>query len=278
MLALYVLHTWAVDAATVTPYLYIHSPQKRSGKTRLLEVLELACRNPIRAASITEAAIFQSIEAFNPTLLIDEVDAIFTSRSDRAEALRGVLNAGAGRGSYVIRGTQDGNPAISQTFCCKVLAGINTGRLPDTIRDRAIVIGLERKKREEPVERLRVKDLGDEPAELRERISNWAAENSQALASYRCDPLPAISERLEEAWEPLLAIAELAGADWPQRAQDAAIALAENDDNAHGEDDSSLLLVALRIIFGEREELLTGRHLQGTQRGRGTALRLLPQG
>ena len=255
-LALYVLHTWAIEAAVRTPYLYIKSPQKRSGKTRLLEVLELACRAPLRAASITEAAVFQSIEAFDPTLLIDEVDAIFTARSERAQALRGILNAGAGRGAHVVRGTQDGTPAKFSTFCCKVLAGIDTGRLPDTIRDRSIVIELERKRRDEPVERLRVRDLGNEPEELQQRLRDWAAEHTEVLREYRCELIPGISDRLEEAWEPLLAIAELAGGDWPARARAAAVALAEGDD--HGaEDHAQLLLAALQDIFGSREEMFT---------------------
>jgi hypothetical protein len=74
-LALYTLHTWAAEHADTTPYLYVKSPQRQSGKTRLLEVLELVCREPVRASSVTEAAIFQAIEAWRPTLLIDEVDA-----------------------------------------------------------------------------------------------------------------------------------------------------------------------------------------------------------
>lgn len=246
-LSLFVLHTHAAEATMVTPYVYVKSPQKRSGKTRLLEVLELVCSAPIRAASITEAALFQSIEAFSPTLLIDEVDAIFNSRSERAEAIRGVLNAGNRRGSYVIRGTQDGTPARSDTFCPKVLAGIDTGKLPDTIRDRALVIDLERKMRSEPVERLRVADLGDEPAELRERLTDWAAEHHDELAAFRCEPITEISDRLEEGWEPLLAIASLAGEDTLAAARAAAVALGATDDA--GEDHGQILLVALRAIF-----------------------------
>jgi len=254
-LALFVFHTHAVDAATVTPYIYVRSPQKRSGKTRLLEVLELACRAPIRAASITEAALFQAIEAYSPSLLIDEVDAIFASRSERSESIRGVLNAGNRRGSYVIRGTQDGIPARSDTFCPKVLAGIDTGKLPDTVKDRAVVVDLERKKRSEPVARLRVADMGDEPAELRERLGDWAADNHEALAAYRCEPIPEISDRLEEGWEPLLAIASLAGEDVLTAARTAAVELAGTDDA--GEDHGQVLLVALHGIFGDEDAVLT---------------------
>ena len=156
-------------------------------------------------------------------------------------------NAGNRRGSYVIRGTQDGTPARSDTFCPKVLAGIDTGKLPDTVRDRALVVDLERKMKSEPVERLRVADLGDEPAELRERLSDWAAEHHAVLAAYRCEPIPEISDRLEEGWEPLLAIAVLAGEDTLTAARAAAVALGGADDA--GEDHGQVLLVALRDIF-----------------------------
>jgi hypothetical protein len=39
--ALWVVHTHALDAADTTPYLHVKSAEKRSGKTRLLEVLSL---------------------------------------------------------------------------------------------------------------------------------------------------------------------------------------------------------------------------------------------
>jgi hypothetical protein len=254
-LALFVLHTWAVDAFRVTPYVYVKSPQKRSGKTRTLEALELVCRSPLRAASITEAALYQAVEVLRPTLLIDEVDAIFTSKSERAEALRGVLNAGNARGAKVIRGAQDGVPQISETFCCKVLSGIDTGKLPDTIRDRAIVIGLERKKRTEAVERFRVDDIADQLDKLRIRLEDWAAAETETLAGYRCEPLAAISERLEEAWEPLLAIAETAGGKWPERAREAARALAKGTEDV--EDHGEILLAALKRIFGDHDAAFT---------------------
>lgn len=78
--ALFVLHSWAFDAAHATPYIVIESPEKRSGKTRLLDVLALLCRSPLKAASVTAAAVYQSVESRRPTLLIDECDAVFGGR------------------------------------------------------------------------------------------------------------------------------------------------------------------------------------------------------
>jgi hypothetical protein len=80
-LALFVLHTWTVEAADTTPYIVLTSPERRSGKTRLLEVLELIVRKPWHCASTSEAALFRKVHVDEPTLLLDEVDAIFGSHS-----------------------------------------------------------------------------------------------------------------------------------------------------------------------------------------------------
>ena len=45
--ALWIMHTHAIDAADVTPYLAILSAEKRSGKSRLLEVLSLLVARPL---------------------------------------------------------------------------------------------------------------------------------------------------------------------------------------------------------------------------------------
>jgi len=37
VLAAWILHTWAIDAFDITPYLHITAPEKSCGKTRLLE-------------------------------------------------------------------------------------------------------------------------------------------------------------------------------------------------------------------------------------------------
>ena len=250
-LCLYVLHTWAISSARVTPYVYVVSPAKRSGKTRLLETLELAVHEPLRAASVTPAALYQSIDRWKPTLMIDEVDAVFSGSraSERTEELRGVLNAGNARGSFVVRGTQEGEPAKFSVFCCKLVAGIDNGRLPDTIRDRSIVVALERAAREE-VARLRPADLASDVGRLRAMLGDWSHAHRDRLAEMRSEPIPEISDRLDEAWEPLCAIAELAGGDWPERARAAAVALAGRTED-DSQDLGTALLAALRTMFGE---------------------------
>ena len=158
----------------------------------------------------------------------------------------------------MVRGTAEGGARRCSTrSAAKVLAGIDTGKLPDTIRDRAIVIGLERKRAARRSSASRSRDIADQiDGAARPARGLGGRAHDEQLASYRCEPLPAISERLEEAWEPLLAIAELAGGDWPKARATAAVALARGAEDA-GEDHGQLLLAALKEIFGEREAMFT---------------------
>jgi len=50
---LWIAHAHCLEAAEATPYLSVQSPEKRSGKTRLLEVLELVVPRPLRCCSMS---------------------------------------------------------------------------------------------------------------------------------------------------------------------------------------------------------------------------------
>ena len=213
-LALYVLHTWVVPAAITTPYIVIESPEKQSGKTQLQRVLGVACKNAINTASISAAALYQLITQRHPTLLIDETDAIFGGGRKDLEDLRGAINAGFQRGTPWYRGDASGEAREFDVFGPKVLAGIATGKLPPTIRDRAIVIAIERKLKSERVERWKTSRMEAEGEQLRERLEAWSVDALPILREFELtDPILALSDRQEDAWEPLLAIAHLAGHD-----------------------------------------------------------------
>ena len=73
VIAAWILHTWAIEAADSTPYLDITAPEKGCGKSRLLEVLEIVVRKPVKTGGMSAAALMRTVEAESPTLLLDEV-------------------------------------------------------------------------------------------------------------------------------------------------------------------------------------------------------------
>ena len=156
--ALWVVHTHALDAADTTPRLAITSPEKRSGKSRLLEVLELVCRNAERSVNVSIPYLFRSIERERPTVLFDEIDTVFGSKVNAAhEELRGIVNAGHRRGATVGRMVGEGAamlPKRYDVFCPVALAGI--GQPPETIVDRSINIELRRRSPDQSVDPFRL--------------------------------------------------------------------------------------------------------------------------
>ena len=75
-MALWVMHAWAIDAAYVSPFLMFSSPEMRCGKSTAMALLSRTAPRTAMASNITSAAIFRYIEAFCPTLLIDEAELI----------------------------------------------------------------------------------------------------------------------------------------------------------------------------------------------------------
>ena len=88
--ALWVLHAHTLDAFAISPRLAITSPEKNCGKTTLLDVIGRLVPRPLATSNTTTAAVFRSIEAACPTLLIDEADTFLHGKDD----LRGILTAG----------------------------------------------------------------------------------------------------------------------------------------------------------------------------------------
>lgn len=249
--ALWIVHTWAVEAFDFTPYLNIGSPVKRCGKSTLLDCLALLCRAPWQAVSPSPAVLFRKIELDCPSLLLDEVDTIFAAAKgeEGKEDLRAVLNAGFQRGAKVPRCVGPKHElAEFSVFCPKALAGI--GRLPDTVADRAVPIMLARCAPGQKTLRFRRREVAPRAQELREALSTWAQTPGvlPALTDARPAIPDALGDRAADIGEPLLALADMAGGDWPERARTALVRLCGA---ATAEDDNlgAKLLLACRDIF-----------------------------
>lgn len=213
VLALWVLHTWTFKAdfprkPWTTPYLYVHSAQKRSGKTLLIDILETLALNPERTVDMTSSVLFRLIETVQPTLFIDEVDTIWSGA--RNEALRGVLNGGYKHGGTVWR-VEAGEPTKFATFCPKLLAGIDNGLLPDTIADRSIPIALKRAPANPGTEVYYSFQAGPQAEVLQTDILDWIDCHAPQIVEYLPKPVDGISPRAFEIATPLLQIAHAAG-------------------------------------------------------------------
>jgi Protein of unknown function (DUF3631) len=246
-LALWAAHTHAFDAADVTPYLHITSAEKRCGKTRLEEAESLLVARAWFTGRVTPAVLVRKIGKDQPTLLLDETDAAF-GKGDKeySEALRALLNSGYRRGgvaSLCVKAGADFTLRDFPVFGAKMIAGI--GKLPDTIADRCIRIDLKRRAPTEHVERWRFREAREAAAPIRDALEAWAASIIPVLAEARPDIPEQLDDRAAEVWEPLLAIADIAGADWPRRARATALALSVGD----GREDDSLGVRLLRDIF-----------------------------
>lgn len=138
-------------------------------------------------------------------------------------------------------------------FCPKVLAGIDTGKLPETISDRAIVLHMKRRHGGERVERLRERF---EAKPLVSALEEWAIAAMDALRTAKPELSDVLSDRAADAWEPLFAIADHAGGEWRTKARAAAIDLSvatDGDETSNG----TLLLRAVRGAMAGRDIIAT---------------------
>jgi hypothetical protein len=231
--ALWVAHAHLVDGFETSPLLAVTSAEMRSGKTRVLEVLELLVPAPWRCVLPSEAVTYTVLNRRKPraTLLLDEADAVFgRHEAAKHEGLRAILNSGNRQGAPVLRVKLDGRRREVDAFDVfgpKAVAGI--GRLPDTVTDRAIPVRMKRRAPGEAVERFRRRTATEQAkAVARPEFVALVALVADALEGAQ---LPEeLNDRAQDAWEPLLAIADVAGGAWPARARTTAVALSTEDD------------------------------------------------
>jgi putative DNA primase/helicase len=216
-IALWVLHTYLMDASNISPILNVSSPEKRCGKTTLLNILHKLSYRPIMASNISSASLYRSIQKWTPTLIIDEGDTFIRHSED----LRGIINSGHTRdGAFVVRCEGDRHePKRFSTWGAKVIAGI--GGLSGTIEDRSIVVRLRRKMVDEKRESID-EDAKKVFCELARKCARFAEDNLDELRKIRPKRPSELNDRAADNWAPLLAIAQFAGNNWLVYAIDAA--------------------------------------------------------
>lgn len=261
---LWTAHAHAMEAWDSTPRLAFLSPEPGSGKSRALEIAELLVPRPAMAVNMSPAALFRLIgaEAGLPTILFDEIDTVFGPKAKDNEDLRGLLNAGWRRGAKTYRCAMQGRKVELESyeaFSAVALAGL--GNLPDTILTRSIIVRMRRRAPGERVEPYRRREHALAGAQLCERMEQWAAAHIGSLADARPAMPHGIEDRPADVWEPLLAIADAVGGDWPRLARQAAVALvAEAQDTPASL--GTRLLADIRFVLKDRDQISTAGLLE----------------
>ena len=245
--ALWVVHTYLLDSFQITPRLAIRSPVKRCGKTTLLDVIARLIFRPLASANATASAVFRTIEAYRPTLSIDEA-AFLRDHDD----LRRVLHSGHRvGGAALLTVGEDHEPRLFKTYAAVAVALI--GKLTDELADRSVTVDLKRRLASESITPFRL-DRTAHLDVLARKTARWAADNAERVRD--TDPkMPAgLFNRDADNWRPLLAIAEVVGGNWPEQArEDAALCC-----KVAGVEDAGqleLLLGDIRDIIGAKTEM-----------------------
>ena len=226
LMAVWVLHAWAHEAADISPLLAFVSPEKRCGKSTALSIIGALTPKAMHNVNITTSVLFRVIELHKPTVLIDEADTFLAEN----EELRGILNGGHNRlNAYVWRSVGDDHkPRRFKVWAPKCIAMI--GKLPDTLEDRALVVPLRRKQAGEVVERFRADRVTDF-LPLRRKAARWAADNLLRLRDLDPAVPEALHDRAQDNARAICAIADLAGGVWPDRVRGALLGLAGQSDD-----------------------------------------------
>jgi hypothetical protein len=247
LISCWIVGTYVYESFEYYPILWVTSPTKRSGKTKLLEVLKPLVSKPTDIKiNLTEAILFRATNR-GQTLLLDEVEKLKHSAGDVYAAIIGILNGGFQKGAVVSRVQKKKDGELVEVdykiFCPKIVSGI--ANVADTIADRALKVKMLRRVRSrEKVQRFRPHKLTKELGDLVFQLKIWAAARANDIQTIydgidtEPDELKDADDRFLDVIEPLLAIAALADA--------------ENANGASSVFDE--LLGTLKSLSGERED------------------------
>jgi hypothetical protein len=168
LIAAFVISTWFIESLPVAPYLALVGPP-RSGKTTLLQILNLVCRRPLLTADVTSAGFYEIYEKLSPTLLVDETLTV----SSRRELFH-LLKTGTTRGCVTIRKGRS-----LKAFGPKV---ISCTELPNdaALNSRCVIITMQETNRTDLAKPTDKKSLDIADA-LQKQLLQYRLENYHAL-------------------------------------------------------------------------------------------------
>jgi putative DNA primase/helicase len=243
VVALWVGQTWIHQHGTYSPILGVTSAERDSGKSTLMGVIAFLVRRSLLSVGVSAAALYRSIEKWNPTFVVDEADDAFVDNPD----LRQVINSGWTRGQGVMRCDPDTNePRRFPTFCPKAIA-LKGKKMPDTMLSRTIFIEMKRRLRSEKVDHFRhLDDAGF--ARMRSQLARWAQDCGEPLGLAQPAQPEGFMNRTASNWQLMFAIADSLGEEVGARARTIAQQIAGVTDMASA---GVALLQDIKTMFEE---------------------------
>lgn len=113
---------------------------------------------------------------------------------------------------------EDNKPKRFSTWAAKLLSGISAKNLHDTITSRAIILELRKKLATEVIASNR--NNQDEYHVLSRKLVRWTSDIKGQLRQSNVTFPNSLNDRQKDNWESLLAVADIAGGQWPEMARD----------------------------------------------------------
>jgi hypothetical protein len=250
-LTLWIAFCHSVPEFDFAPRLAIWSPEKRCGKSLLLEVITYLVPKSRLTTSVSSSALFRSIAKDESSVfLIDEADTVFGKKvgSERAEELRMIVNSGFKRGATVMRSNPTTfEPMEFKVFSPVALAGIGKDSIPETILDRSVKIEMRRKLHSEKILEFQL----DEAKEIFGNLADHLATELGSASMRDLRPIlpDELNARAKDCWKPLFKIASYFGDDWVEKCRNASIALELEADDPEDSSLSKRLLSDCKTVF-----------------------------
>lgn len=265
IIPLWAAHTHFMDVWETTPRLAFLSAEPGSGKSMAMRITALLCPRTLEVASASVASLIRAMEVpeGRPTFFLDEIDTKYGSKAKGDEDLRGFINAGHDLDGFILRNNYVDDiwqPVKISVFAAICMAGIGD-ILPDTILTRSIALKMRKRLPSESVESYRRRDHKPIGRTLRDELAKWADQERNRAKALRPILPDEIADRDADVWEPLIAVADLAGGRWPALARQAAVEMLQLAKARKRPSLGGQLLAAIRVCFGDKDRLATAELL-----------------
>ena len=233
---LWAAHTHICERYMCSPRLAVCGPMQNLGKTVMMDVLSRLVRQPWRAASASEAALYSDTDGTRITMLIDEMHY-----SDLRGRRVAILHAGYRQGTPIRLARGPIN-----VFCAAAFGFIGSCLTPE-LQSRSLIIQMRRHDGSYPLRRFDLADTADLDA-VYQRLCDWAA-NVQLNRDPQLPPDLLRDSRWADNARPLVAIADTAGERWGKAARKALVNLIVLHQSEHP---NAILINHLYQIFADR--------------------------